>query len=79
MKGYVIAMQVDGADIRVYWDGTTPVNDVDQSLFIEDLATARQTAGNLQTSYTDRDVDVLAATKGVQIIGSPPPPPAPVG
>lgn len=67
MKGYVITMQVDGDASTTYWDGTVPVQDIDKALFIESLASARQTAGSLQSGYTDRTINVLGANKGIQI------------
>ena len=79
MKGYVISMKVDGETSTTYWDGTVPVQALDQCLFIEDLSTARQTAGGLQASYTDRVVGVLGANKGIQLEIIAPPAPSPSG
>lgn len=67
MKGYVITMTIDGEATTNYWDGSAPIGQVDGALFIDDLATARQTAGSLQAAYTDRSVGVLAANKGIQL------------
>lgn len=73
MTGYVISMLIDNESTSLYWDGSTTISNIDQALFIDSLSTARQTAGSLQSSFTDRDVNVLPATKGVQLIAPPPP------
>lgn len=67
MKGYVIAMTVDGESSTNYWNGTAPVQNLDEALFVESIATARQTAGSLQAGYTDRVVTVLPGNKGIQL------------
>lgn len=71
MDGYVIAFKTDvDNESMSYWDSTNEVKDLDQSLFIDSLIAARQTAGTLQTQFTDREVVVLAASKGVQLKSS---------
>lgn len=68
MDGHIIAFKEDANNTSItYWDGTNGISDLDQSLFISDIVTARQTAGTLQTQYTDREVIILAASKGVQL------------
>jgi hypothetical protein len=73
MQGYVISMLVDNEPTVMYWDGSSTNSNVDEALFIDSLATARQTAGSLQSSHTDRKVDVLEANKGIQLTATTPP------
>lgn len=68
MDGHVIAFKSDDSKAPItYWDGNTETAELDLSLLIENKVTARQTAGTLQSQYTDREVLVLPASKGIQL------------
>lgn len=68
MDGYVIVLQNDeGNDPPTYWAGDATTSNLDNVTFFTDIVAARQSAGNLQTQYTDRTVSIAPATKGITL------------
>lgn len=66
MDGYVIVLEHDEAgDTPAYWAGDATTSNLDNVAFFSDVVSARQTAGTLQSQYTDRTVKIAAATKGI--------------
>ena len=68
MIGYVIVLEHDEGDQPpAYWANTATTQNLDEVTFFSDVVSARQTAGNLQTQFTDRSIKVVSATKGIHL------------
>jgi hypothetical protein len=68
MQGYILAFQHDDPEQAIqYWDSVNGTNDIENSKFFSTLTDARIACGKLQTQFTDRQVVLLAATKGIQL------------
>lgn len=57
MEHYILIFNHDDTSLSAsYWDGTSSTTDLNKATLLPDLVTARQTAGGLQSQYTDRQV-----------------------
>lgn len=73
MNGYVIVLESDeSSNPASYWAGDAATSELDKSAFFTDITAARQSAGNLQSQYTDKTVRVVKASKGI-VIDTPTP------
>lgn len=74
MNGYVIVLEHDEGDQPpAYWANSATTQNLDEVTFFNDVTSARQTAGTLQTQYTDRSIKVVPATKGIYLKTPTPP------
>lgn len=67
-QGFVIGFKDDNEREQLkFWDGATPLEDVDQAHFFESVADARVEAGQLQAGYTTGAVIIMPASYGIQL------------
>lgn len=63
MNGWIIVAESEKEDVvDKYWNGTVFEDDIEQSQFIPDRISARQTAGNLQVKNVELDVKAIPAS-----------------
>ncbi|MUL39348.1 hypothetical protein [Gloeocapsopsis dulcis] len=67
MDGFVICLISDADGSVGYWGGSAITQDLIQTTFFEDVGAARQAAGTLQNQYTDREIQVVPASKGITL------------
>lgn len=73
MERFIIQFDPDAAgEPNTYWNGTTPVSAISEALLFPSLVVGRQTAGTLQTQFTDREVVVKRVTVTIALAPAPP-------
>lgn len=73
VEGYVIQMQPDDDSLATaFWGGAGLTEDLNTTVFFEDLTAVRQAAGNLQNQYTNYAVLIAPAMRGISLKSAQP-------
>lgn len=74
MNGWIIVAESEKEDVvDKYWNGTVFEAEIEQSQFISDRISARQTAGNLQVKNVELDVKAIPASLVITLGHAPEP------
>lgn len=73
MERFVIQFDPDTVgDPNTFWDGAGASIDINTAALYSSLVAARQTAGGLQSQFTDREARVRKVTVTVALAAPPP-------
>lgn len=67
-SGFVLVLEDDDAKTVSYWAGSGVTTNLDDVAFFDDIVSARQSAGTIQSQYTGHSVRVSPATKGITLV-----------